>query len=66
MRSRLYLCLVRCMGYGVCLVVCRAVGRDTLSEPTVWVWYAGVGVVLKFGADCSAGDGYDRIGTMGW
>ena len=57
MRSRLYLCRVRCIGYGVCLVVCRAVGRGTLSEPTGGVWYAGVGVVLKCGADGSAGEG---------
>ena len=57
MRSRLYLCLVRCMGYGVCLVVCRAVGRSTLGEPTGGVGYAGVCVVLKWVADGSAGEG---------
>ena len=45
------------MGYGVCLVVCRAVWRGTLSEPTGVVGYAGVGVVLKCGADGSAEDG---------
>ena len=57
MRSRLYLGLVRCMGYGVCLVVCRAVGRSTLGEPTGGVWYAGVSVVLKCGTDGSAVEG---------
>ena len=44
MRSRLYLCLVRCMGYGVCLVVCRAVVRGTLSKQTGVVAEGSVGM----------------------